>query len=435
MPSVIKSKVSAYTVPRSGGKKKIRLEVDLLHEDGRIEPRKTKVTGLDFSEVNMVVAKDKFLPIWINILEESAEEINEVVNKSELVFHRLGAKYLDNLNPDNRGYSGEGYKRKLEYHIYPVFGNMDVTKVTVAQLQDWINDFMKGKEFTTGRIKDPRSIKTLTNCLTPFHGVFNRAVNEGILDVNPLTRLDEFIRSIKVSQQKVKVSKKKFNDDGELVIDDDDKSINPYTKKEIDALIEAADGWFKDYIILSFYTAMRPSEILYLKWDSVHIIKKFIVIQGAITGKETLEERELTKTISSRRKINLSQQALEALKRQATRTKHSNNKCNAVFLNQNKQHYSSSKVINDLHMKKLFGLAKDNKSGKLLNNDNPLSFNYKPVKQLRHSFASYVLTQDIMPIGALSSFMGHTTIEITIRNYAKFMPDDEDYILKFIDLL
>jgi integrase len=435
MPSVIKSKVSAYTVPRSGGKREIRLEVDLLHEDGKLERRKTKVTGLAFSEANMVAAKEKFLPVWINILEENTEEVREIINKSGQVFRKLGERYVNSLNSDNRGYTNEGYKQDLENYIYPAFGEMYIQDIDLSHLQDWVNDFLRGVDFKTGVVKEPKAMKTLSNVLTPFRGVFSRAVSEKLIPFNPWDNMKDFLKSRYISQANIRAAKKEFDDDGELVNEAEEGRVDPYSKSEIDAIIEAASGWFKDFVIIQFYTAMRPSEIIFLKWSSVNLTKRFIIVKGAITGKETLKERERTKTKASLRKIYLAPQAVEAFMRQEQRTDNELNKSNTVFLNQMKQPYASSHMISGYHMKRLFGIAKWKRTGKLVEVENPLPFRYRPIKQLRHSFASYVLTNNLMPILQLTEHMGHASSEVTFKKYSRFAPNDEKQIFESIDNL
>lgn len=87
--------------------------------------------------------------------------------------------------------------------------------------------------------------------------------------------------------------------------------IDPFTKEERDAVIEAYKNHevyqrYAPYVEFLFFSGCRPSEVIYLKWKHINFDKKEILIEGAsvrVRGKTY--EQDSTKTRKNRKfKIN-----------------------------------------------------------------------------------------------------------------------------------
>jgi len=52
------------------------------------------------------------------------------------------------------------------------------------------------------------------------------------------------------------------------------QEINPFTEKELNQIIEHANGYMKNFIKLMTATGMRPGEIIALKWNDINFEKK-----------------------------------------------------------------------------------------------------------------------------------------------------------------
>ena len=161
-------------------------------------------------------------------------------------------------------------------------------------------------------------------------------------------------------------------------------------------------GKLRNYIALSFLLGARPSEIINIKWERVNFEKKYVRILGAITGKETLEERNLNKSISSQRIIYLSDAAIRYFKEQFEITGKDKS---YVFLNQYKKMYTDVRAI-----RKSFSIALKN-SG----------IRKRRLYDLRHSFASINLSEERLPLILISQIMGHKDASITLQKYSAYI--------------
>ena len=64
--------------------------------------------------------------------------------------------------------------------------------------------------------------------------------------------------------------------------------IEPLTVEEANYLLEHANGWYRNYLAMAFYTGMRVGELLALKWSDVDFNKRKIHVRRSISkGIET----------------------------------------------------------------------------------------------------------------------------------------------------
>ncbi len=350
-------------------------------------------------------------------LEREIREGKIKAPQRQIKISELSEEFLKLKKASNaRNYTVKEYKQMFDNHILPKFGDRTPISITPDEIEQWQVWLLQEK-----RLK----AKTVKNVRVPFQGLFDLAIKKRLIDENP------FDRVFKISVGKTKEDKAAFakslrelvknGAETEEIIKKIESSKtkrqkNPFSEAELKLMFKTAEGFLKNWIEIAFYTAMRPSEQIALKWEQVNFEKKFVLVVGAITGKETEEEQELNKTESSVRVIYLCDQALEAFKRQYKLT--GGNKHGTVFLNQYGKPYQSIQVIRDRFFKDL--MKKCNIEGKRL-------------YDLRHSFASINLSKNRLPITLISKIMGHSDISTTLKIYSEYVSDSVEDTMELVN--
>ena len=317
---------------------------------------------------------------------------------------------------DTRKYTVKEYRQMFDNHILPVFGEKTPISITVHDIEKWQVQLLQEKGLKA---------KTVKNVRVPFQGVFDLAIKKRLIDENP------FDTAFKITVGKTLEDKKAFakalkelvknGAEVEEIVQKIEQGKSkrqktPFSEEELKTMFKTAKGMLKNWIEIAFYTAMRPSEQIALKWEQVNFEKRFVVVVGAITGKETEDEQELNKTESSVRIIHLSDQALEAFKRQYQLTGKS--KYGTVFLNQYERPYKSIQTIRDHLFKNL--LKECGIEGKRL-------------YDLRHSFASINLSKNRLPITLISKIMGHSDSSVTLKEYSEYVSNSVEETVDLIN--
>lgn len=83
---------------------------------------------------------------------------------------------------DLRPKTVRGYESHLRHHVLPVIGRLEMTKVTRAETQS-VLDSMRKKKTPSGK---PVSIATVANVKRTMHAMFNEAIADRIITINPV---------------------------------------------------------------------------------------------------------------------------------------------------------------------------------------------------------------------------------------------------------
>jgi integrase len=160
-------------------------------------------------------------------------------------------------------------------------------------------------------------------------------------------------------------------------------------------------------------TGMRPGEIIALKRSDIDFEKRNIKVERTrLRAKKDSEVLDgLTKTMASRRYVDMLQTAEEALKKQLELTKGSD----YIFLNHANRPFYNHDIIG-VRFKKIL-----KKSG----------VKARPLYNLRHTFASQLISKGA-DITWVSKMLGHKDVSITLKIYTKFIKEDDETRLKKI---
>jgi integrase len=226
--------------------------------------------------------------------------------------------------------------------------------------------------------------------LAVLRTMLQEAVNEGILPVNPVMKLGKFYRSARRIKEKV----------------------DPFTIEELHAIEARCREKFPEhysFILCMARTGMRIGEVTALQWIDIDFSKNYIIVRRNIPHHSQVET---TKTVASQRKVNMSPELAEELKR--LRTEHK------------KQALADGKAFD------MEAWVFPNEDGSPMHYSNFLRRVWHKVQDqskvrrrtphdLRHTWASHMLAAGA-DLAYVSAQLGHANPSITLRIYSHWVP-------------
>lgn len=260
------------------------------------------------------------------------------------------------------------YNSLFTSRIVPYFNKMYPQEVTPFMVKNWYSTF-----------KDRSTLNTCVNGILKI--AFENAIIEGYIKSSP------FIVSFPTLKS--------------------DYEMNPLNLEEIKLILNTADGWFRNYLGIAFFTGARSGEILALEWNDISFDENTI----SITKTRTAGITKQPKTKSSIRTIDILSQCEYYLKEQ----RKLNGLSKKIFSRNGKEFHGS--------------LTLREKWKKLLIKCN---LNFRSIYQTRHSFASNMLSnkEDIFWI---SQMLGHKSMNVTLEKYSKYIKSNRKRKTTFLD--
>ena len=349
-------------------------------------------TDKKYSKANMNFVEKN----WTTILDE-------YFNKQKSLSERLKKLSILELMPLSLDAAletaSEGtiydYSKTLKKHVIPVFGDFKPDEISVGMFKAFQKDL---------RIKSKLARKTILNVRAAFNCIYRYAVDEEIVERNP-------ILLVKSPASKLFVH---FNDDGiavdhrgNVIMDD----INPFNLDDVWNLINIAEYQFKNIITVLFFTGMRLGELITIKWDDVDWENETIHIQRASKSNGKIGRPKNGKT----RKIDILPPVLKALREQFKIT---GLKRGFIFLAQDGNRYSKYDTFRKYYWKNLLVQA---------------GYDHRVLYQTRHTFASIMLQKGEELAWVSKVMLGHSELATTLKFYAKYIPDDRRKRAAFLD--
>lgn len=257
------------------------------------------------------------------------------------------------------------YELAIEKVWIPSFGDYRLTEVTRGMLKAWVGDQACG-------------LKRVRNLLLPMRGMFEQAMEDELITANPF-----------VGWTPRKASKPKEEDD-----------IDPFSQEEIRAILDHCDGQVRNFIQFAFWTGMRTSELIALRWSDVDWSSGTIAVKRAKVRRVI----KAPKTAAGRRLVTLLPGAMEALKdqRQYTQLRHME-----IFHNPR----TGEPWDRDAPIRKTAWIPALERAG----------VRYRYPYQTRHTFASTMLSAGEHPMWVANQ-MGHRDWSMIIKVYGRWIP-------------
>ncbi len=170
------------------------------------------------------------------------------------------------------------YGFRVHRHLIPTFGHMALNELVADDVRVWQDEVI-----------EYLSAKSINNILIPLRQVFRRAFEDEKIDSNPLSRIPNL--SFRVRDPK------------------------PFSKSEVNAILNGFSNdavEVRNYFQFAFYTGLRTSELIALTWEDINWDKK----QASVSKALVVGHIKAPKTNAGNRCVDLSEQAIRALRRQ-----------------------------------------------------------------------------------------------------------------------
>jgi integrase len=290
--------------------------------------------------------------------------------------------------------TADGYEGVLKQYLRPKFGKKRLDEIRRDDVKALINDLIE-KEL---------SRNTIRNALCVIRGLFNYAIEDGLLESNPAARLGRFTRSAKTAEV---------------------KGI-ALTAREVQQFLKAAQEIcleFYPLFLMAVRTGLRRGELVALQWGDLQLggdadhSDRFILVQ------HNYVRREHTTTKSKKsRGVDLSRELRRVL----------------IDLRDKRLLEAYLKGKNDISDELVFRSPEK----AILDPDNLYHRIFLPVlakagirkirlHDLRHTFGSLLL-QNGASIVYVKEQMGHSSIQVTVDTYGHLIPGAN---VSFVDRL
>ena len=354
--------------------------LDFYHDKKRIR----RSTLLAANDENLTQIKTIVIPEIIAALSGNKEitylKKDFSLNQFSIVFFEL---YLNTV----RDHVFKHRKAHYDLKIEPYFGNKLINSISQLQLEEWQNMLLK--KYSVASVVKYRSV---------FNSILEKAYINDLITSNPFKR----VKSPTLLTKKFKNLEEKEND-----------SITPFNKNEISSILNITSGNLYYFILIMFYTGIRPGELISLTWNDIDFDKKRIAVDKTIFQGKVGN----VKTQSSVRYVDI----LPPLYDKLLELKEITYNYNYLIVNNSKKSFYSHCVLNTRFKAIL----------------NKLGIHERSIYNLRHTFASHMISniKNGVDILWVSKMLGHKDMTVTLKVYAKYIKDDDNTRFQKINIL
>jgi integrase len=270
------------------------------------------------------------------------------------------------------------WRSMIKERLKPGIGHYFVRDLTSSQISAWLK---------SDEMKDV-TLKFARNCITPLRRALYKAVHDGYRTDNPAAPQS---LSVKECIDKAQWKSGWIPD--------------PLNQEEIDALLAACEfPATRNFFTVAFETGLRTGEMIALKWKNIDFDKRQLTVERAIV--EGYEKS--TKTLAGRRTVELSDEAIEALRDQLDLTKH--------------------RVRVFCHPKTLLAFKNSREIYAIWQPAvRRAEIRYRCPRQTRHTYASRLISLKGANLFWLSKQMGHVGTEMINQHYGRWIEGNPHY--------
>jgi integrase len=327
-----------------------------------------KTLNLENTKANIRLAKNEIMPtLQLKLVN------GELFEKTIPTVDEYSKMSFDIHSSTRKQSTQSDYRISYEKHIKPYLGKKRLDAIKPSDIALWQNRVLESVS--------PRRLKAIRAVLST---IIQDAMRDELIIRNPLP-LVKLPRANKVE-------------------------IEPFSISEIFAILDNADGQYRNFYALGFFSGLRSGEMIGLKWEDIDFFRREISIKRAIK----MGVVSTPKTLKSVRDIDMIDSLLPYLENQYKIT---GKYKSYVFLNEHQENFYDIKRIRDTHWKRVL---------------KECGFKYRPIYHTRHTFATVMLEngEDILWI---SNMLGHTDSTMTLSRYAKYIKRDERKRASFLE--
>ncbi len=332
-------------------------------------------------------------------------------------------KWLVSVRPEVSPKTYERYSQLSQVHIIPQIGHIPLQKVVIPDIREfYVRLFNEGlttaKRSRLIKMNKPTAsehgeVEGLSKCtIRHVHRVLSMSLSKAVLDnqlyKNPLKDM-------------------KFPKFSSNQSDEDTEDVKAFTRSQLNELLSKMRGT-PLHMICSFAvgTGMRQGEIIALRWSQIDFDSAKVEVLRSMEHSSNGLRVKSTKNSKSR-KIDLSQTLLRQLK------EHRKNQIETA-LSFGVRFPSNGFVFPLSPFEPTIPLSRFWLSNNVTRIANSIGCSGLTFHNLRHTYASLCLTADpVVPLTAVSKYLGHSSPAITASIYSHFICDTDDRAKKAVD--
>ncbi len=328
--------------------------------------------------------------------QEAEAERNKPITFGEYAERWMDGHVTANLKPSSKN----GYTNLLENHILPTFKDRPLAEITREDVKELcfslLQEGRKRPITTEDKTKDATlSARTVVYVARTISAIYNHAIEDGIVAVNPALRPGRFIKTGPRREM-----------------------VDILAPEEGDALLQTAEKHYgRSYPLLlcAMRTGMRQGELLALEWGDIDWSGNFIEVRRSnwrgIIG---------TPKSGKSRRVDMSDRLKAVLQQHQTRMKAEALKAGVVmpslvFTSAERTPYDGVNV-----RKSFEAVLRKAKIRKVRFHD------------LRHSYASWLIANK-ESLAYVRDQLGHHSIQITVDLYGHLIPGENRQAVNRLD--
>lgn len=346
----------------------------------------TEARALEVAE-KLRVALDLYGADALRMLDEpKAQEPRKIPTVAE-----YGHKWLAELaSAGLKRSTQERYGYLVRNHIIPAFGDRPLDDLNYSALKEWIIE--------RGKIRSRNMVRTMAGVV---RAMMDEAIRDGHVAANPVERLAKFYRTAKGQRPQV----------------------DPFRVDELHAIeAKCKERFLERYVLVLVLgrTGIRVGEATGLQWQDVDERHAQLLIRRNMPRHR---QAESVKTPSSERKVDLSPEVLEELRRLRKERRAELLQAGRewdveewIFRNQRDRPLIYSDIRKRL-WNRLLDLAGLRRRG---------------IHQLRHTWASHMLAAGA-DLAYVATQLGHSSPAVTLRIYTHYVPGSRRVTAAILD--
>lgn len=317
------------------------------------------------------------------------EDKKTLKNANCLVFEFMDIWWNQYVKLYTKKSTWRGYKTAIEVHIKPKLGEIPLKKLTLMQVQQWVN----------GLIEQGLSPKTIKNYYSVLDNAMHYAVMWDYILKNPC--------------ENVVIPKRKKSEAKYYTIDDVERLCHA---------LESVSDDFLDYkvgVYLALFGGLRKGEILGLNEEDVNFeMNQITIMRNRMIAPGEGVYEDTPKTESSIRTVNLPSEVMETvqhlLEKQCERKKLLGNKWRG-----------SKALLKGIEGGALYPQNFQRWFSKFLAENN---LPHLGLHGLRHTHTSMLVSMPTSDISQISKRLGHSEASITLNTYTHLFENSDKEI-------
>jgi integrase len=302
----------------------------------------------------------------------------------------------------------DGYQQHLNLHINPYLASVKLSALNVAIVRDWQDKLRKGVPAPGQAKAEPRTADMVKRVTTSLGSVIADAVERGHVGTN-------VVRNLRASRKRGKERKAERRAKGRLKI-----GVDIPTPNEIEAILGAATGRWRPFLLVAIRCGLRASELRGLPWSDVDFKKAELHVRQRADAYNQIGP---PKSESGERAVPIPPTTLQALREWKLKCpRNARRELQYVFPNGDGNVENHANIVTRGLGPTLIAAVVTAPDGEA---------KYSGLHSLRHFFASWCINRRVdggleLPLKVVSERLGHSNIAITADLYGHLFPRADD---------